>query len=159
MNSFKTTTAAVDLKDYRNYQGGFFKTLISPEQTNGTMALVDMTLPKGVEPPPHTHTKEDESFYLLEGFITFYIGDKVIEAKQGEAVFAPRMVPHHFTINSASARFLTAITPGKFLEYFMEFSFPAAEELSVIAPQGPPSEAAIKHMTKQLSEKYGVLFI
>ena len=159
MNTLQTITAAVDPKDYRNYQGGYFKTLISPEQTDGTMALVDMTLPKGVEPPPHMHTNEDESFYLLEGSVTFHIGDTVIKAKQGEAVFAPRMVPHYFIINSTTARFLTAITPGKFLEYFMEFSFPATEELCVVAPQGPPPEAAIKHMTIQLREKYGVSFI
>ena len=159
MITFQTTTVAVDCKNYRNYQGGYFKTLISPEQTDGTMALVDMTLPKGVEPPPHTHTSEDESFYLLQGSITFHIGDEVIEAKQGEAVFAPRKVPHYFIINSASARFLTVITPGKFLEYFMEFSFPAVEELCLVPPQGPPPETAIRRMTKQLREKYGVLFI
>ena len=127
MNKFQTTTTTVDPRDYRNYQGGYFKTLTSPDQTNGTMALVDMTLPRGVEPPPHFHTNEDESFYLLDGSITFHIGCDVIEATKGEAVFAPRMVPHHFVINSASARFLTVITPGKFIEYFMEFSFPAAE--------------------------------
>ena len=158
MNTLQTTTT-VDPKGYRNYQGGYFKTLISPEQTNGTVALVDMTLPKGVEPPPHTHTHEDEIFYLLEGSVTFHIGDTVIKAKQGEAVFAPRMVPHYFIINSSTARFLTAITPGKFLEYFMEFSSPACAELCVVTPQGPPLEAAIKHMTKQLREKYGVLLI
>jgi hypothetical protein len=33
MNTFQTTTVAVDTSHYRNYQGGFFKTLIAPEQT------------------------------------------------------------------------------------------------------------------------------
>ncbi|TDH21321.1 cupin domain-containing protein [Segetibacter sp. 3557_3] len=158
MNNFQTTTAT-NISDYRNYQGGYFKTLISPEQTNGTMALVDMTLPKGVEPPPHCHTNEDETFYVLEGAMTFRVGEKTVEARAGDSVFAPRMVPHEFIINSTTARFLTVITPGKFLEYFMEFSFPAAEELSIVPPQGPPPPAIITHMTKQLSEKYGVLFI
>jgi quercetin dioxygenase-like cupin family protein len=144
---------------YRNYQGGFFKVLISPEETQGSFALIDMTLPKGVEPPVHLHTREDETFYMLEGEITFKIGEKVTTIKAGESIFAPRQVPHQFEINTPSARFLTLITPGNFLEYFMQFSFPAAEQVQVMPPQGPPPAEHIAFMTTQLEEKYGVLFI
>jgi quercetin dioxygenase-like cupin family protein len=101
----------VNTNGYMNYQGGYFKVLISPEQTNGSLALLDMTLPKGVEPPMHLHTREDESFYVLEGAITFQIGEETIQASPGKAVFAPRQVPHGFTIQTESARFLTLITP------------------------------------------------
>ncbi|MBC5991943.1 cupin domain-containing protein [Pontibacter cellulosilyticus] len=151
------TTTIADA--YRNYQGGYFKVLLSPEQTGGSMALIDITLPKGVEPPVHVHTREDETFYLLEGEMTFHIGDKEVKAVAGEAVFAPRQVPHHFTIDTPVARSLTLITPGNFLDYFLEFSFPAAEELKIIHPQGPPPAEFIEHMTTQLTGKYGVLFM
>lgn len=36
---------------FRSYQGGYFRTLIAPEQTANTIALLELTLPKGAEPP------------------------------------------------------------------------------------------------------------
>ncbi len=147
------------INHYRNYQGGFFKVLISPEETQGNFAVVDMTLPQGVEPPVHLHSREDETFYLLEGEITFQVGEKVVRAKPGESVFAPRQVPHQFKILTPSARFLTMISPGSFLEYFMQFSFPATEKVQVVSPQGPPPAEHIAYMVSELNQKYGVLFI
>lgn len=159
MKTFKELTHTTAPAAFRSYQGGFFKVLLAPEQTGGSMALVDMTLPKGVEPPVHMHSREDETFYLLEGAMSFHIGDSLIKAAVGEAVFAPRQVPHHFVIESESARFLTLITPGQFLDYFLEFSFPAVEEVRIVPPQGPPPAEFIEHMTSKLTGKYGVLFI
>lgn len=159
MKIAKHVNDRVELKTTRCYQGGFFKILISPEQTDGKMALVDMTLPKGVEPPVHLHTQEDETFYLLEGNITFYVGANQINATVGDAVFAPRMVPHHFVIESESARFLTLITPGQLVDYFMEFSFPAVEEVKITPPQGPLPAELIENMTSRLIEKYGLRFL
>ncbi|QMU28340.1 cupin domain-containing protein [Adhaeribacter radiodurans] len=159
MQTLTTNLINPEISAYRNYQGGFFKVLISPEETQGNFALIDMTLPQGVEPPVHLHSREDETFYLLEGEITFYVGEKVTKLKTGESIFAPRQVPHHFKINTPSARFLSLITPGNFLEYFMQFSFPAAEEVQVIPPQGPPPSEHIAFMMSELNQKYGVLFI
>jgi quercetin dioxygenase-like cupin family protein len=158
MQTVQEQIAAASESQYRNYQGGYFKVLISPEQTGGAMALIDITLPQGVEPPPHLHTREDETFYLLEGEISFHIGGEIIQAATGQAVFAPRLVPHHFRIMTPEAKFLTLITPGQFLEHFMEYSFPATE-LRVVPPQGPPPAELIRMMTNQLQQKHGVLFI
>ena len=141
---------------YRRYQGGYFKVLIAPETTEGKMALLEMALPNGAEPPRHIHTKEDESFYLQEGEIIFYIGDKIIPASAGDAVFAPRQVAHHFKIQSASAKFLNLITPGNLLNYFLEFSEPETGVVPVVAPQGPPPPERIQKMFKQLTEIYGM---
>lgn len=159
MKTLSQISSNTNTSAYRNYQGGFFKVLISPEESQGSFALVDMTLPKGVEPPVHLHSREDETFYMLEGEITFQVGDKVSIIKAGESIFAPRQVPHQFQINTVSARFLTLITPGNFLGYFMQFSFPAAEELQVIPPQGPPPAEHLAYMVTELNQKYGVLFI
>jgi quercetin dioxygenase-like cupin family protein len=143
---------------YRHYQGGFFKVLISPEQTSGGMALIDITLPRGAEPPPHLHTREDETFYLLEGGMQFRIGNDVTNATPGQAIFAPRQVAHQFTLTTPTARFLTLITPGDFVAHFMECSLPVAEP-KVVPPQGPPPVDVIRRMTVELEQKHGVLFI
>lgn len=144
------------ISGYRSYNGGYFKTLINPQDTGGAMAMIDITLPRGVEPPPHIHKNEDEIFYLLEGNIRFQIGEKVIEAKAGDAVFAPRMTAHHFVIENDQARFLNIMTPGKLIDYFLEFSIPAQNDLVVTPPQGPPPAEAIAHMVSRLEEAYGI---
>ncbi len=149
-----TSTAA----EYRQYMGGFFQLLLAPHQTGGTMALLDFTVPRGAEPPPHVHTQEDEMFYMLEGEVHFHIGDNLIKAVPGAAVFAPRGVPHHFSIQTPTARFLTLITPGQFTGYFMDNSFPVAVP-QVVPPQGPPPAELIQHMVSQLGQKYGVFFL
>ncbi|WP_224998563.1 cupin domain-containing protein [Cesiribacter sp. SM1] len=148
------TSAAVA---YRSYMGGYYSVLISPEQNGGSFALLDMTLPKGVEPPRHMHTKEDESFYLIDGEIDFHIDEQIIKAKPGQAVFAPRMVPHHFALQTPTARFLTLITPGGFAEYFEAFST-STEIPAVVPPQGPPPAEFISFMTSRLETDFRVLF-
>jgi quercetin dioxygenase-like cupin family protein len=142
----------------RAYQGGYFEVLVAPDKTDGSFALLDMQLPRGAEPPRHVHTREDETFYLLEGNITFHIGDEVIHAQAGQTVFAPRQVPHHFHIESEAVRFLTLITPGQFAEHFLQSSVPVAARGPLTPPQGPPPAEVIQALTRQLQHEFGVLF-
>ncbi len=139
---------------YRDYHGGYFRTLISPEATNGAMALIEMALPKGAEPPLHTHELEDEAFYVQEGELEFVIGDKIYRIRAGEAVFAPRKVPHLFTILSPEVKFLTVLTPGNFWNYFMEFSRPTEGTPRIIRPQGPPPPEMIRMLSDRLATAY-----
>ncbi|WP_345234480.1 cupin domain-containing protein [Olivibacter ginsenosidimutans] len=147
------------LDTFRQYHGGYFKTLLSPFQTGGTMAIMDMTLPQGAEPPLHLHTLEDETFYLLEGRILFRVGDENILAKEGDTVFAIRNIPHDFKIISEYARFITIISPGDFWHYFMEFSNSCKGEPSIIPPQGPPSSGELAKLISRLADRYGLRFV
>ena len=71
---------------YRSYQGDYFQTLIAPEQTGNALALLELTLPKGSEPPPHIHSNEDEAFYVLNGEISVTVADHPTTLKQRSAV-------------------------------------------------------------------------
>jgi len=51
-------------------------------------------------PPRHIHRNEDESFYILEGEITAWIGDQTIRGTAGTLIFSPRGAPHSFEIHS-----------------------------------------------------------
>lgn len=146
------------MNEYRNYHGGYFKTLISPEQSDSALALIEMALPQGVEPPLHTHAHEDETFYLLEGRMHFQIGDEEFEAGPGDAVFAVRMVPHLFRILTSEARFITMMSPGRLWNYFMEFSTPATGEPVIIPPQGPPPPEYIARLIERMTISYGITF-
>ena len=59
--------------------------LAEGKDTDGQFSLVEAVIPKGTEPPPHTHTREDEAFYLLEGGITFRLGGQTMEAGPGDS--------------------------------------------------------------------------
>ncbi|QHV96454.1 cupin domain-containing protein [Spirosoma endbachense] len=149
----------IQVNDLRAYNGGFFRVLISPEQTGGSFSIIDITLPKGAEPPRHLHTREDETFYILDGTIRFEIGDQVIIGEVGQAVFAPRNIEHLFTLQTEQARMLTLITPGDFANYFVEFSQPIEQAPTTLeAPKGPPPADALALLVSRLTERYGARF-
>lgn len=46
--------------------------------------------------PLHTHARDDEAWYVLEGALCIQSGDSVIEAKAGCGVFVPKGTPHTY---------------------------------------------------------------
>src|SRR5438105_6639520 len=53
--------------------GGRYEVKASSEQTNGAMTVMEMWMPAGMGPPPHTHPGT-ESVYVLEGRVRYNIG-------------------------------------------------------------------------------------
>ncbi|MCO5221363.1 MAG: quercetin 2,3-dioxygenase [Thermomicrobiales bacterium] len=102
--------------------------------TGGQMTIVEITEAPGAEAPLHVHHREDEAFWLLEGNATFEVGDTVIEASAGDYLFAPRDVPHRFTVGASGCRMLFILTPGGFEEVLRATSEPAG---ALVLP--PPS--------------------
>jgi quercetin dioxygenase-like cupin family protein len=95
---------------------------------------------------PHIHHREDETFYVLEGEITFSIGDRTIKATPGTMVFAPRDVVHSFTIDSEQVRILVMSTPAGVEDFFKECSVPAP---SMTLP--PPTEVSYSEIQKMMA--------
>ena len=107
------------------------------EQTGGAYSLMEETMPKGTEPPPHVHHDEDEAFYLLEGALTVRVGEETFTAEPGSFVFCPRDVPHLLTVESDVARMLVLCTPGGLDAMFVELGEPAPDRTPPPAV-GPP---------------------
>jgi quercetin dioxygenase-like cupin family protein len=105
--------------------GELLTVLASAEQTGGAFSLMEERLPRGAEPPPHVHHREDESFFVLEGSMTVRVGDDVFRATPGSFVFCPRDVPHLLTVESDEVRMLTLCTPGGVEQLFIELGTPA----------------------------------
>ena len=95
------------------------------EQTGGAYSLMEERLPRGAEPPPHVHRREDEAFFLLEGELTVRVGDETFAARPGSFVFCPRDVPHLLSVESEEVRMLTLCTPGGVEKLFVELGEPA----------------------------------
>ncbi len=66
-------------------------------------------------PPLHEHASEDDSFYILEGELTFILDDGEVVAGPGTFVLVPPGVPHSFANRSATvARFVNVHAPAGF---------------------------------------------
>ena len=106
--------------------------MIGGDETQGNFALVEHPIgPRALAAPMHTHEREDEYTYVLEGEIGFQIDEEVLVAQPGDLVFKPRGVPHAFW-NAADepARALEIISPAGFERYFAELAplFPPANQ-------------------------------
>jgi quercetin dioxygenase-like cupin family protein len=44
--------------------------------------------------PRHTHTREDEVYYVLSGELQIIVGDEVFILREGDSLVAPRSIPH-----------------------------------------------------------------
>ena len=78
------------------------------------VAIVEKT-PRSEGPPLHTHENEDDSFYVLEGEMTFLVEDERLTAGPGTFVLVPPGVLHTFANESdAPARMLNVHAPAGF---------------------------------------------
>jgi quercetin dioxygenase-like cupin family protein len=122
---------------------------LSGRQTGGAFALIDETLPAGRSSPYHVHHKEDETFYVLEGELSFLSASERITAGPGSTVFLPREIPHGFRAETAS-KILILTTPAGFDEFVAEAGEPAAE---LVIPQ--PREPDFAKLA-QLAARYAI---
>jgi len=124
----------------------------SAETTDGGIAVVEHYAAKGAGSPLHVHHRESESFYVTDGALTVWAGGRSIEATAGSFVYAPRDVPHTFTVTSAEARFLLLTQPAGFEGFMRAFSQPA-QTLTLPPPSGRPPD--LERLTA-LAAEYGI---
>jgi len=128
------------------------------KETGGRYTLVEVLGHEGEEAPFHVHHREDEAFWILEGELTFQVGEETIKASPGSFLFGPKGVPHRFTIDSGPARMLFVLSPAGFEEFIYATSEPAKGHTLPPAPEGPPSEAELEQLVA-VARQYGVEFL
>lgn len=113
------------------------------ELSNDQIAVIENTVPAGWEGPPLHVDSFDETFYVLDGELTFQLGDDLTTAGRGTLMFVPRGARHTFAnLSAAEARYLLICTPSGFERYFDRL---AAEQAGV-----EPPPAAAKPIPKTL---------
>lgn len=85
------------------------------EETAGRYSISEWWLePYTKGPGAHAH-EEDDVFYVIEGTMTFLIGDRWVSAKKGSFVLAPGGMKHDFeNRTSKRAGALNLSVPGPF---------------------------------------------
>lgn len=83
-------------------------------------AVYEFTVPPATAGPPlHLHRTWDETFYVLEGEMTFLIDGTNHVAPAGTCVFVPRGILHTFwNATDSPARQLTFFAPSGIENYF-----------------------------------------
>ena len=64
--------------------------------TQGAFSVVEHPLEPGALAPPHTHSREDEFSYVLEGTVGVMLGDQEFLVSSGSYIVKPRGIPHAF---------------------------------------------------------------
>lgn len=106
--------------------GSLWTVKASAEQTGGRFALIEELAPRGAATPLHRHPEDDETFYILEGEITFHLGDDPpVTATAGSFVHVPGGAVHAFRVDSETARYLIITTPQHESFYRAAFGDPA----------------------------------
>src|SRR5438093_4026518 len=133
--------------------GDVYRFLATGEDTGGKYALFEAFVPPGGGPPPHVHSREEEGFYILEGEITFLIGEERIVAKAGMFANMPVGTPHSFKNESGKpAKMLISVAPAGLEKMFFEVGQPLAEGATTALP--PTKEEIEKLLT--IAPRYGI---
>ena len=133
--------------------GDVYRFLATGEETNQQYAQFEALVPPGGGPPPHVHTREEEGFFILEGEITFQIGENIVVATAGMFANMPVGVAHSFKNESdRPARMVVTVAPAGLEKMFMEFGVPLEEGATSALP---PTMAEIEKLL-EIAPGYGI---
>ena len=110
---------------------------LTGEQTGGQYAFGTIVAPPGDGPPPHYHNEESESFMVLEGRVSFLIGEEWREVDLGTVIFVPKGTVHTYkNLGDTPCRILVIAAPSGFETFFMrceeEFCRPGGPDMARI---------------------------
>ena len=104
------------------------------DETNGTVCILTFAGMPGNATPPHTHTREDETFIVHEGILEFFQEGETFIGQAGDVIHLPRGHRHYFKVTGGSpAKYTVVCIPGGFDRFYRE----AAEEFKKPQPDFP----------------------
>jgi quercetin dioxygenase-like cupin family protein len=130
-----------------NVLGAPYRFLVTADQTGGALSLIEVTAPPQSAVPLHIHTREDETFFILDGSLEVQCGDQTLTLERNASAFLPRNIPHAYrNVENLSATYLVFITPGGFEKCLKEFA------------SLPPGKAPAPETIVAIGQKYGLQF-
>ena len=115
--------ASEEAEFIRSPVGGDLTFLVRAEHSNGTLLALQTTAPAGEGPPLHSHTREEETIYVVSGDFRWQVGDEISAAPPGSFAFIPRGVPHTWqNIGGRPGTILVTFMPAGMEGFFERLS-------------------------------------
>lgn len=133
--------------------GGLYEVLLSSDETNGEATVMQMTMPRGMGPPPHVHRGVTETVYVVDGTVSYQIQGKKVEGGPGSLFRIPADTLE--TIEPKSqVRVVITYEPGGIEKFFAEAGEPAQRREMPPAPTSPPD---VKRLV-EIGARHGLAF-
>ena len=136
-------------------QGILWTMLANAADTGGRWSMMEQLLPMGSGPPPHKHLWSDETFYILDGTITFLLENEIRTATKGAFINVARNTCHGFRVDSDTARFLNGYTPASMEALVAELG--RRTEQRMLPPPEPAATGS--SMPDELRDRYGMSWL
>jgi len=134
---------------------GLGSVCLSGIDTGGAYCLLEVSLAPGMAVPRHTHTREDEVYFVLAGELEVTLAEKTFVLRPGDTLLAPRDIPHELrNSGNMTNHYLLVFSPSGFEEFIMATAVPAPD--NAVAPTEPPAIAV--QNVHELAADYGILF-
>jgi mannose-6-phosphate isomerase-like protein (cupin superfamily) len=124
-------------------------------QTHDHWEFAEQRGRRGFAAPFHIHHRETEGFYVLEGELTFHLGEREIPAKSGTFAMIPPGTRHAFVVESPEARFLLIISPAGLVKFFDQLA--ESTESSTLPPLDFPM--ADQPALEEAAKRFGMTIL
>jgi len=152
-------TVGADDKQGLSIAGGTYRILVSGRETEGAFATIEMMVPPGGGPGPHSHADFQESFYVIDGEVEVKSETDTSEvstytAGKGAFIVIPKGGIVHCFKNKTDkpALLLCVVVPSGLEEMFEEMGQPVVA--GKVSPPAPMDAEKMENM-KALAAKYG----
>jgi quercetin dioxygenase-like cupin family protein len=136
--------------------GDHYRVLATSAETGGLLFAIETTVSPGGGTPPHIHSREDESFFAIDGTLEFWSDGKRRLLQPGEFAFGPRGVTHHFrNPGTRPVRLQVLAFPGDAERFFAE----AAQPLPSDGQPIPPPNAEALGRVVAIAAKHGITIL
>lgn len=125
---------------------------VTGQDTRGGLTVLEVTMGPGRMAPLHVHHREEETFLVTRGQLTFNIGERTIEAGPGDLIVGPRNIPHRFTAGPDGATVVFLLTPAGLEGLILEQSVPATRRELPEAGDIPPPDL---DRMREIALRYG----
>ena len=123
-----------DEGEYIWFGAGLFTFKVTSEQSGGAFMVSEVTMSRGKTTPLHVHPNHDETLYLTDGEITYYMDGVEHAARSGSVAAIPRGAPHALLVTSESAQLIAFVTPGDAEDFYRQAGEPAPSRIA--PPEG-----------------------
>lgn len=126
--------------------GDSMKLKLQGDDTDGQFTFIEDTIKaNGFQSPLHLHRFHSEILYVIEGEITFRVGEEILVGGPGSTVYIPANTPHQ--VKSAGAGKMVTIFNPAGIDKFMK-------TMAALSP-----EQATPQQYKALMEQYDVIVL